>query len=276
VSAECQAILARRSASFRLAARLLPRGAREDAAAVYAWCRRCDDAVDARPPAEHAGALAALRDELASIYRGDEQPDVVARAFAGVVRRHAIPPQIPFELLEGMEMDARGTAYHTLDELLVYCFRAAGTVGLMMARVLGATRPEALRHAADLGMAMQLTNVCRDVKEDWELGRVYVPAELLGGGVPRALPDRTALAPAVRRLLDEADRLYRSGDRGLALLPFRAAFAVGVARRVYAAIGTVIARRRHDVLSGRAFVPAAQKLLHVARAFFASLARLAR
>jgi phytoene synthase len=143
-----------------------------------------------------------------------------------------------------------------------------------MARVLGASRPEALRHAAHLGMAMQLTNVCRDVKEDWELGRVYVPAELLGGEVPRALPGRDVLAPAVARLLAEADRLYRSGDRGLAMLPLRAAFAVGVARRVYSAIGAVIARRRHDVLAGRAHVPGARKLLHVARALLASLASL--
>ncbi len=275
--AECRAILAARSLSFRLAARFLPPAARDDAAVLYAWCRRCDDAVDERPPEEHAAALAELRGELTAIYAGAEVADPIARAFAGVVRRHGLPPEEPFELLEGMAMDARGERYPTLDHLRLYAFRVAGTVGLMMARVLGATGPEALRHAADLGMAMQLTNICRDVREDWERGRVYLPDELLGGeAAGMALPDRAVLAAAVRQLLAEADVLYRSGDRGLRFLPWRSALAIGAARRLYAAIGGRIARSGHDVLSGRAYVPGLHKLLHVTRALGAALAELPR
>jgi 15-cis-phytoene synthase len=275
---QCHAILARRSLSFRLAARLLPPAVRDDAAVIYAWCRRCDDAVDERPAEEHAGALRELRDELAAIYAGRRVDDPIAAAFAEVVWRRGLPRAYAAELLEGMAMDARGERYQSLDDLLVYCFRVAGTVGLMMAHLLGVTARDALRRAAHLGMAMQLTNVCRDVVEDWERGRLYVPAELLPPGIAPGgpLPDRATLAPAIGRLLAEADRFYRSGDRGLWALPWRAALAVSVARRLYAAIGRRIARRGNDVLAGRAFVPAAEKLLHVVRAALAACASLPR
>jgi phytoene synthase len=272
VSADCRSILAGRSLSFRLAAGLLPRRRRDDAAVLYAWCRRCDDAVDERPAAEHEAALAALHEEVSLVYAGGTPEHPVGRAFAEVVRRYGIPPAHPLALLEGMTMDARGVRYRTLDELRLYAFRVAGVVGLMMAPVLGLRQAAALRHAADLGMAMQLTNICRDVREDWERGRVYIPDELLGG--PLQSLDDPAVPAAVRRLLAEADRLYRSGDRGLACLPWRCALAIGAARRIYHAIGTALARRGHDVLAGRAVVSGARKLFHVAAALLASIASL--
>jgi phytoene synthase len=267
----CRRILAERSLSFRLAGRLLPARERADAAVVYAWCRRADDAVDERPPAEHAAALRALRLELAAIDAGDEVRHPVARAFADVVHRRGLGVSEASDLLDGMAMDARGVRYRSLDDLLLYAYRAAGSVGIMMARVLGVRRREALRHAAHLGMAMQLTNICRDVREDLERGRVYLPEELLGGEPPAPGP---RLQAAVRRLLAEADALYRSGDRGLAFLPWRASIAIGAARRIYAAIGAEIARRGWDVLAGRAVVSRGRKLFHLAGAVAAGLAAL--
>jgi 15-cis-phytoene synthase len=282
--AACHRILAGRSLSFRLASRLLPRDVRDDAAVVYAWCRRCDDAVDERPPEEHDAALALLRRELDELYAGRALADPIADAFAEVVRRRGIPEAYPSELLRGMEMDVRGVRYETLEDLLLYCHRAAGTVGLMMCHVMGAAHPAALRRAAHLGIAMQLTNVCRDVHEDWLRGRLYLPAALLeeegvgfvaraaGGPVPAGVGP--ALAPVVRRLLGEADRFYRSGDLGLSELPWRCALAVKAARLLYAAIGARIARQGHDVFTGRAVVPGARKLLLVGRAAAGAVASL--
>jgi phytoene synthase len=292
----CRQTIAAHSKSFALASRVLPPRCRDEAAVVYTWCRRADDAVDLVPPAQagaawaaqardaQAAALARLRAELDGIYAGQPQDDLALAAFQAVVERHRIPREYPAELLAGMEMDVLGQRYPDMYTLLRYCYRVASTVGLMMSHVMGVTHDGALRHAAHLGMAMQLTNICRDVLEDWELGRLYIPAEILAehgiGDLDQALggpfPER-ARAPmraAVARLLGEAEAYYRSGDRGLMALPWRCAFGVRAARLVYAAIGQRIARRGCDVLAGRAVVPSWHKLLLVARAGASAVAEL--
>jgi phytoene synthase len=188
-------------------------------------------------------------------------------------------------------MDADCRRYETLEDLLLYCYRVAGTVGLMMCHVMGVSDPRGLRHAAHLGMAMQLTNISRDVLEDWGRGHVYLPDELLGARAADALWARLGepqlprhLDPevrrAVQRLLDHAASLYRSGDAGMRWLSWRCALSVRTARHVYAEIGDVIGARGHDVWQGRAVVPGRRKLALVARAFWEGLreapARLAR
>jgi 15-cis-phytoene synthase len=267
--------LAVHSRSFALAGRLLPRALRDEAAVIYAWCRRGDDAIDRAPPALRAQALARLRTELDDIYEPEPADDPLTAAFQQVVRRHQIPRGWPEELIEGFAMDVARRRYRTLPDLLVYCFRVAGTVGLMMARLMGVRDPAVLRHAIDLGMAMQLTNICRDVGEDWQDGRLYLPLELIGGCDPSALDGEIA-AGAARSLLDTADGLYRSGDAGLRALPFRCAVAIRTARLVYSAIGGVIARRRFDVLAGRAVVPGWRKALLAMTALLREAARRAR
>lgn len=289
----CWQTLAAGSKSFAMAARVLPPRCRDEAAVVYSWCRRADDAVDLAPPAEQPAALARLRAELDSVYAGlageagaagAVQDDLVLAAFQEVVARYRIPREYPEELLAGMEMDVRGQRYHDMHTLLCYCYRVASTVGLMMSHVMGVTHDGALRNAAHLGMAMQLTNICRDVLEDWGLGRLYVPTEVLAGcgigdlgdALGGPFPARAAepMRAAVARLLGEAEAFYRSGDRGLPALPWRCAFGVRAARLVYAAIGARIARRGHDVLAGRAVVPTWQKLWLVVRAGAGALGEL--
>jgi phytoene synthase len=140
--------------------------------------------------------------------------------------------------------------------------------------VFGVRDPRALGNANDLGIAMQLTNICRDVEEDFRRNRLYLPAHLLrAAGAPELAPPtgdlaraRPALARVVRELLALADRYYASGDAGIPALPFRVALAVRSARLVYAAIGREIAKRNHDVLAGRAVVPWFRKLGLVLRA----------
>jgi phytoene synthase len=255
-----RAVIAHHSKSFALASRLLAKGCRDDASVVYAWCRFCDDAVDGAPVDRQKAALSSLREALDSIYDGQPQTDPVLASFQDVTVRWQIPKRYPSELLAGMQMDANGTRYETVDQLLLYCHRVAGTVGLMMSHVMGVSNAATLRNAAHLGIAMQLTNIARDVVEDWDLGRLYLPADMLGAtdlpGAPEpgTRPDprtRSVFVGAVRALLELSDRFYRSGDRGLRHLSFRSALAVRAARLVYSAIGTRLARRGYDPLPGR-------------------------
>jgi phytoene synthase len=266
-------VIAHHSKSFALASRLLPKDSRDDAVVLYAWCRRADDAVDGAP-ADHA-VLARLSEELGAVYDGSASDPLLA-AFGHVARSRGIPASYPRELLAGMAMDVSDARYATIDELVAYAWRVAGVVGLMMSHVLGLDDEDALVAAAHLGIAMQLTNVCRDVVEDWERERLYIPddvlrrhgarglAQRLGGPLPRDA--HSAIRGAVGELLVLADRYYRSADRGLIALPWRAAFAIRSARQIYAAIGTEIARRDHDVIRGRAVVSRTRKLAHVASA----------
>ena len=263
-----RATIARHSKSFALASALLGRRLRDQTAVIYTWCRRADDAVDAAD-ADGPAAIARLTGELREAYDGTARDPVLA-AFGDVARARAIPRAYPEELLAGMAMDVDGTRYASLDELIAYAWRVAGVVGLMMTHVFGIFEDDALVPAAHLGIAMQLTNICRDVAEDWERGRLYLPDDLLAAhgaaglaeelGRPLPASARAPIAGATAELLAIAERYYRSGDRGVPALPWRAAVAVRAARRIYGAIGGRIARTGHDVTAGRAIVSSRRKL----------------
>ncbi len=274
------------SKSFALAARLLPPRVREDAVVLYAYCRRVDDAIDGIAVVDQPAALAALRAELDDIYAGRALGDPLLAAFQRVVRARAIPRAYPEELLAGMHMDVAGTRYDSLDELLHYCHRVAGSVGLMMCHVMGVRRPRALLHAAHLGIAMQLTNIARDVLEDWERGRLYLPGALLAahgaagvdvqldGPLPRSADP--AVAATVRELLGRADSYYRSADAGIRELSLRCGLGVRAARLVYAEIGRVLRARGCDPGSGRAVVGTVTKAWLLLRAAARTLLALPR
>jgi phytoene synthase len=182
-----------------------------------------------------------------------------------IVHRYGIPAHYALELVEGMAMDARGTRYNSLKELLLYCYRVAGTVGLMMSHVMGLRDESALKHAADLGIAMQLTNIARDITEDAAMGRIYLPLSWLQEAqIPIAevaAPEhREKLAMLSLRLLREADRYYRSGDAGLWHLSFRWACAVSAARQVYSEIGSLLLRKGARAWDQRTYVTGSLKV----------------
>ena len=218
----------------------------------------------------------ALRAELDQIFGGQVLHDPILSGFREVALERQIPRFYAEELLAGLQMDVDFVRFETMDDLLLYSYRVAGIVGLMMCHVMGVADPRALRHAAHLGMAMQLTNICRDVMEDWGRRHIYLPDELLGGEVacelwarrgeplPRALD--VPIRRAVSGLLTQASALYRSGDAGMRWLSWRCAMAVRTARFVYAAIGDVVAARGHDVWAGRAIVPHSRKLVFAGQA----------
>jgi 15-cis-phytoene synthase len=269
--------IAHHSKSFALASRLLGPRLRDETAILYTWCRRADDAIDnARTPHEGREELLRLHRELDAVYLSTTREPVLA-AFADVVKARKIPRRYPAELLAGMGMDVAATHYATIEDLIGYAYRVAGVVGLMMTHVFGVRDDDALVHAAHLGIAMQLTNVCRDVAEDWERGRLYIPDEVLSRhgaaglatmlGAPLPAAARASVAAAVEELLELADRYYASGVRGEHSLPWRAAIAVRSARGVYSAIGARIGEANHDVMAGRAVVSGSTKLARVASAF---------
>ena len=266
----CYDVIRVHAKSFSLASRLLPREARDRAVAVYAWCRRADDAVDLPGPEGRKAALGALRAELEEIYAGSALREPALQAFQHTVQDRGIPKRYPEDLLDGMEMDVMGQRYETKEQLLHYCYCVAGSVGLMMCHIMGVKDEAAMRNAAHMGMAMQLTNICRDVDEDWNLGRLYIPESVLarcglsnlagelGGPFPESA--RYPVAMAIERLLDDADRYYASGDEGLSALSWRCAMAIRTARTVYSSIGGRVRRADCDPLAGRAFVPLPRKL----------------
>jgi phytoene synthase len=262
------------SKSFSLAARLFSPEVKRAAFFLYGWCRYCDDLVDQDHPGDTREArekrLSELIRSTRSSLAGEEQSDPVFTALQYVTRRYSIPEYYPVELLEGMRMDVRGTRYQSLEELLLYCYRVAGTVGLMMSHVMGVSDERALKHAADLGIAMQLTNIARDLVDDAKQGRIYLPLpwmeeEQIAPADVACREHREKISVLAARLLSAAEAYYRSGDEGLAYLAFRSACAVAAARHVYAEIGNLIRLKGAGAWDGRIFTPKRRKLKAVSR-----------
>lgn len=259
VVATSHGALAYHGRSFHLAGRLLPAASRDDAAVCYAFCRMADDAVDEAPSVDAARvALAELRAELA----GTTPARPLVEAWRALVARRGIPACAAEGLLDGMETDLDPVTVQDDAELLRYCYRAAGTVGLMMASILGVSARAATAHAIDLGVAMQLTNIARDVAEDAARGRVYLPADRLrAAGQPDAAPLEAApVSRVVTDLLALAERFYDSGLAGLRYLPFRVRPAIAAAAFLYRGIGRALLARGADPLRGRVVLGTATRL----------------
>lgn len=272
--ADCRAMLRGGSRTFHAAARVLPRRVHRPATAVYAFCRVADDLIDA---GGGQAALQHLQARLDDIYAARPAPVPADRALAVVVARHAIPRALLDALLEGFAWDAAGRRYDTLEDLHAYAARVAGTVGAIMALLMGERSPAGVARACDLGIAMQLSNIARDVGEDARAGRLYLPlAWLREAGVdPDTWMQAPAFSPAlgrvVARLLAAAESLYARADAGIAGLPLDCRPGIGAARRLYAEIGAEVAREGHDSVTRRAVVPGRRKLALLARSTAAAL-----
>ena len=252
------------SRSFYAASFLLPPRVRDPATALYAFCRLADDEIDlAKRPDQ---AVVALRRRLDGIYGERPMPIAADRALADVVRQFAIPRELLDALIEGFAWDAEGRSYPDLASVYDYSARVAGTVGAMMALLMGVRDPNLIARACDLGVAMQLSNIARDVGEDASRGRVYLPEDWMreeGLDPTTWLRDphwTPGLGRVVERLLDAADRLYGRADMGIAGLPFGCRAGIAAARRLYAEIGHEVRRRGLDSVDQRAVVSGRRKV----------------
>jgi len=280
VIAHSRTMIERGSKSFARAASLMPADIRDSVYMLYAWCRYCDDCIDdqhlgfAQPDAHSDSALdervTMLRQKTLEACQG--VPDGIEFvALARVVEKHAIPERFPLDLIEGFAMDATDHRYSTEEDTLTYCYHVAGAVGVMMAMVMGVRDRPILLRACDLGIAFQLTNISRDVTTDAQMGRVYLPQQWLEEYQlpPRSIGDpahREAALQVVRRLLGLADRYYDSAGYGIARLPYRCAWSIASALRIYRAIGTTILKRGPAAWDSRVTTSKSQKLAHVALA----------
>lgn len=243
---ECQHITRTQARNFHYGIRLLPAGKRAALCAVYAFARRLDDAGDAAG-ASTADRLARLGAARAALDRLDEQgADPVLAALADVARRYPLPVRALYELADGIEMDVRGTRYATFEELVGYCHRVAGTVGELCVAIYGwrgpATRAGTL--ADHLGIALQQTNILRDVREDAFAGRVYLPTEDLARFGVTVRPDGVfppGLADLVAAAARRAEGWYCDGLRLLGLLDWRSRASCAAMAGIYHRLNDVIA-----------------------------------
>jgi phytoene synthase len=263
------------SKSFALASKALPPRIRDDASMLYAWCRYCDDVIDGQEMGHgqaldyrdgQAERLDVLRAQTTEALAG-EATDPIFRGLAKVMKRNAIPHVHAFELLKGFEMDAQERVYRTVDDILDYSYHVAGVVGVMMAMIMGVRDDPALDRACDLGLAFQLTNIARDVIDDAKANRVFVPQELLLANGAPIEPDLLmqpqnwpAAHDAATGLLDVAEGYYASARTGIRHLPFRCAWAISAALKVYREIGEVLRRDGHQAWEGRVGASSQQKI----------------
>lgn len=259
-------VLAHHARSFRWGAWFLPAGTHDEAAITYAFCRLVDDVVDEAESEELATeGVGQLESEL----RNQTTPSSLVAGFAEVMERDSGTLDPAFELIKGVRSDLGKQILETPAQLLTYCYRVAGTVGLMMCQVLRVSDKRDLPHAVDLGIGMQLTNIARDVHEDAGRGRVYIPAQILEGvGITSAqvldgTADRKNLAEAVEWLYRLGERYYVSAEQGMRFIPWRSRLAIFVASRTYRAIGVKLARRKFDAMAGRVVVSWYEKIYWV-------------
>lgn len=259
---QCAHMTSVNSRSFHLASSLLPPDRRAAVRALYAFCRVSDDIVD-RPGDDCSGRLEAWR-RLAT---ANQPPagEPVAMAWAHARQRYNVPGRYAEQLIDGVGRDLRQTRYQTFDELTTYCYGVASTVGLMSMHIIGFQGGEAIPYAVKLGVALQMTNILRDVADDWRSGRVYLPqAELAAYGL-----DESDIAAGVvterwrafmRFQIDRNRRLYDESLPGIALLNKEGRFAIAAAARLYCGILDAIERADYDVFSQRAYVGGWSKL----------------
>lgn len=265
-----RAITRRYARTFYFASHVLPEAKRDAAYVVYAFCRYADNVTDVHredteliPDAERQ--LARLRGELEAIYTDADGPTRWV-ALREVVRIYRIPRQYFDDLIDGVAMDLTPRRFETWADLDVYCYRVASVVGLIMTHIFGATTAAALTHAAQLGTAMQLTNILRDIGEDLRMGRVYLPQEdLRAHGVTEEMLGAGVVTPAITALIQfqisRARSLYAEADRGIPMIPDDGSrFSTQLMRTLYSRILDAIEKNGCDVFTQRAHVRLSTKV----------------
>jgi 15-cis-phytoene synthase len=256
----CRRVQRSHSKTYYFSTQLLPPEVRSHVHALYAFMRYADEIVD-NPGVttldEQLAALEALEEETLAAVLGEEVRDPVLRAYANTVHTCGIEPHNITAFMTSMKMDTHVFRYPTYEDLTVYTYGSAAVVGLMMCRVVGVADERAEEHAEALGVAMQLSNFLRDVREDWVRGRVYLPLEDLERfgyseeNLGASIVDER-FVELMRFEIGRARRLYAFADEGMGYIPRGRRYPVIVARELYAAILARIEAQDYDVFSRRA------------------------
>ncbi|KPK97635.1 MAG: hypothetical protein AMJ95_08115 [Omnitrophica WOR_2 bacterium SM23_72] len=256
-----QAITRHHAKTFYFASRFLPKEKRTCAYVIYAVCRISDEAVDKNSRVSSLSSLSQAKDNIELTYSDSPLQEDLLFAFRQTARRFDIPKTYFDELLEGMRMDLTKKRYQTFDDLYGYCYRVAGVVGLIMLKIFGYGHKQAEKYAVDLGVAMQLTNILRDIKEDFLRGRVYLPQdELKKFGVFEEQLSGGKVDDNFKTLLkfqiERARQYYATSESGIRLImDSRCRFAVLCMKQIYAGILNCIEHSNYDVFSKRCLVP---------------------
>lgn len=263
-----RAVLHRHGRTFAFASHLLSPQHAQRTETLYAFCRYIDDLADKADDIRKAqNALDIVRRALLS----DRTEDSITQAFLELRTTTTLPTSAALVLIDGVASDLGVVRIASEHDLVRYAFSVAGTVGVMMCAVLDVNDARAIPFASDLGIAMQLTNIARDVGADARLGRRYLPASWVGELEPAAIiaPDvalQSVLRDGTRRTLTLAEHYYRSGEAGLGFLPWRARLAILAAARMYRAIGKRVASADYRSWNRRAELGTAGKCVEAARA----------
>ena len=263
------------SKSFFAASKILPSNIRNSATALYAFCRLLDDLVDDQAASDDVILL--IQERLNRIYTKNPVDVPADRALALVVERFDIPKDLLEALIEGFQWDRDGRQYETLSDLSEYAARVASSVGVMMTLIMGVRDQEVLQRACDLGLAMQLTNIARDVGEDARNGRLYLPREWMreAGIDPDAWLSEPVFSPdlgqVIARLLKTADGLYGRSTLGISGLPRNCRAAITAARLIYCEIGREVERRGMNSVNHRAVVSFPKKIMLMGQALLSGV-----
>lgn len=262
------AIITRKFAkTFYFASLFLPKCKRNASFSVYAICRASDESVDNSTTLDTTQRLEKIEESIHSVYRGNDQKNSLWIAFKETVKEYGIPEQYFSELVEGMRMDLEKSRYANMEELYGYCYKVASVVGLIMLKILGSRDQLARQYAVDLGIAMQLTNILRDIKEDFSRGRVYLPQdELKRFGVTETDIAKEKTDANFRELLrfkiSQARQYYAFSSPGIKLLKgARTRLVVMVMSELYSGILTSIEKSDYNVFSRRAHLNNIQKII---------------
>ncbi|MFN8493416.1 MAG: squalene/phytoene synthase family protein [Caldilineaceae bacterium] len=254
----CESVIAVHSRSFHLASSLLPREKRRAVRALYAFCRTTDDIVD-RGDDNEQERLAAWRRRI--MLTNPPADDWVALAWTDTRLRYAVPVRYAEQLIDGVAKDLEKVRYQTFDDLAAYCYRVASTVGLMSMHIIGYAGQHAVPYAIKLGVALQITNILRDVAEDWRTDRLYLPqADLAAFGLGEediaGGAEQGEVTPRwrdfMRYQIDRNRRLYQEAMPGIALLDRDGRFAIAAAAELYSGILDDIEAHDYNVFSRRA------------------------
>ncbi len=252
-------VLNKHAKSFSLGGFFLPKEVLLDAAALYHFCRYCDDVADGDLASdEKITELKDLRLLLKNPIQSKENQAV--HGFHQVAERTDMNYKYARHLLNGLEKDQKPVFIEHLNNLIIYSYEVAGTVGGMMCSVLRIRDQRAYDFAIDLGIGMQITNICRDVKEDFEMNRVYLPQK---DNTPLSIQsglDQSNVMDTTKHALSIAHQYYRSGEKGFRFIPFFARFGILVAARLYEAIGTKLLKKHQaNPLHGRTYLNSLEK-----------------